>query len=512
VSETAVSFESIGKDVPLFKNSLLRNGCFILILVLLFGGCSSDRGKLIRFSAEKLLHKANRLHDKAGIKPELGNEQLWSEVKQAYIAVTDYCWKHIDSLPESRYPVERNELEAAAFTAVNRLSGIYFSEKNYDSAVTYLNQLLTLTQLEGQQLLTTRVNLARIRQAKGDWDEAMAIYHSIIDTFYPPVDNQNKVLVQVLNIPMELVRSYLIISDTLGVLAESQSAKSYYNRLIKEWPNSVLATAARSNLARLHVDLGEWDSAIENLQFLKDSAGQVDLQAALLIGDILASGKKDYLRAVSQYNGIMARVADSTQRALLMTRIGRAYFEGKQYEKCREIMGEIKRYYERFYNTNPTPLNYIARSFAEEGNWEMAESEFRWLISNYSGTEDAFNAHLMIIDHYKKVNEKRQVEAWNRRAEEFYERMSRQHYGTSIEASALSYSAEIARREEKWEKAADLLTQLYKRFSQTETGRSALIKAATIYREKLNQPEVADELMNRLKAELSPLSAGKNTD
>jgi tetratricopeptide (TPR) repeat protein len=282
--------------------------------------------------------------------------------------------------------------------------------------------------------------------------------------------------------------------------------------LIKEWPNSLLATASRSNLARLHVDLGEWDDAIQNLEMLKDSTGRVDMQAALLIADILASGKKDFNTAVARYNVLMNRITDSTQLALLMTRIGRAYFEGREYEKCREIMGELKRKYEKFYNTSPVPLNYIARSFAAEGEWELAENEFRWLISNYSGTEEAFNAHLLIADYYAGINEKRQVEAWYRRAEEFYDRMTRQHYGTVIEASALSYSAEIARREENWEKAADLLTQIFNRFPQTEIGRSALLKAVTIYRERLNKPELAEELMNQLKTELSPLSSGKNTE
>jgi len=72
--------------------------------------------------------------------------------------------------------------------------------------------------------------------------------------------------------------------------------------------------------------------------------------------------------------------------------------------------------------------------------------------------------------------------------------MQSQHSGTMVEASAISYNAEIARLEKDWSRAAQLMEELYRRFPDQDVGRRGLGSAVRLYRDSLNNPAKADSL------------------
>jgi tetratricopeptide (TPR) repeat protein len=473
-------------------------------------GCGGDRSKSIRFEGERLLRDAEKIYGTASIKPNLADRQLWQNIKQAYLDVTSYCWKYIDSIPADN--AERGELETIAFMSVNRLSAIYMAERQYDSTIAVINTLLTFTHLKGNELLTSRLNLARAEQARGNMIQATNIYNSIIDTFYPPVDEKNAIITAVLNLPFELVRINRILGDTAAVTVNSKSAQNYYGRLIRDWPNSALETAARSNLARLLADQGNYDAAIDNLKMIKDSTGQTDFEVGLAIANLMANGKKDYNGAIALIDEFIARTKDSLRLPFLLTQKGITYFDNKQYAKAREIMTTIKDKYRRFYKYSPIPQNYYAMSFAKEGRWDLAEDELRWLTENYPATEPAFNSFLTLADHYQEIGNKDFAVNWFKKGDEFYDKMIRENKGTAIEASALSYKAEVARRQDLWENAIKALMDIANRFPDSDIGRQSLINTAAIYREKLGNPAKADSLINAVRRELMPLTDSKNIE
>jgi tetratricopeptide (TPR) repeat protein len=505
----------IGK--PLKKNfHIVRAVAIIAALVLIIisvnFGCSGDRSKSIRFEGEKLLRDAEKIFSTASIKPNLDDRESWHNIKRAYLDVTAYCWKYIDSIPADKSASERAELETIAFMAANRLSSIYFSERQYDSTIAILNQLLTFTHLKGKELLTSRLNLARAEQAKSNWTQASNIYNSIIDTFYPPIDENNTIIQAVINLPSELIRINRLIGDTNSATINIKSAQNYYSRLISDWPHTALEAAARSNLARLLADQGNYDAAIDNLRMLKDSTGQTDFEAGLAIANLTSAGKKDYPGAIAVLDEFIARTNDTLRLPFLLTQKGITYFNNKQYDKCRESMANIKDNYRRFYQYSPIPQNYYAMSFAKEGRWDLAESELRWLIENYPANEPAFNAFLTIADHYQSIGNSEMAANWFKKADEFYDKMSKENQGTGIEASALSYKAEVARRQNQWDNAAKHLLEIGNRFPDSDIGRQSLISAAAVYREKLANPTMADSLINAVRRELLPITDSKNID
>jgi tetratricopeptide (TPR) repeat protein len=475
-------------------------------------GCSTDKSRSIVFKAEKLLHKAERQKETAGIKPDLKTKEFRDNIKAAYTDVTTYCWKNIDSLPIEKFPSERQDLESVAFLAVNKLSQIYYAEEKFDSVILVINQLLNFAELEGFQLLTSQLNLARAYQSIGNLDEAIRIYYFLIDTLYPPVGNNNEIITQVLNLPLEIINIQNLLGRNDAAAKEKRAAEEYYHKLIADWPNSTLETAARGNLARLYHDYGEWDKAIDNLSMLRDSSGAVDIKAAMMIAGITAEGKRDYRKGIELYSQLLAQTDDTTLLPSILMRIGMTHFADRDYNKCWQTMTQISDEYPSFFQSNPLPQKYIAESFQNLGDWVRAENEFKWLIDNYSTTEAAFDAHLSIAEHYKEIDNEELAGTWLQRAREFYTGMANRYRGTSIEASAISYLAEVSRIKGEWELAAQYLENLYNMFPRTEIGRRGLINAASVYREKLGKGEKADSLIERYRRELIPDENGKNID
>lgn len=480
------------------------NLLLILAALIFLCSCSGENAIQIRFNAEKLYHNVEKLYEKASIKPDPNDIQTWSEIKKAYHEVASYCWQYVDSISTETNLTQRKELESIAYLAINRLSGIYFREEKLDSTILVLNQLLNMTDLEGLQLLSAKMQLAKTKQWQGLHEESLNIYKELIDFFYPPVDNNNKIISDVLNLPLEIVKTHRILENTEAVEQGTKSAETYYLRIIEEWPSGDLETAAHSNLARLYNDDEQYEKAIGHLQMVRDSSGQIPIEAGILIADITAMGLKKYETAANIFDSLIGITTDTLILPNLYVRKGVALFESRYYQQCLNMMNLVRRQYESYYYMNSTPQKYIALANDKLGEWVQAEMAFMQLADNYPTTEDAFNAYLYVAEHYSNDNNQALADVWYRRAEEFYDKMARNYSGTTVEASALSFKAEIARRNQNWEQAIDILVKLYDKFPNTEVGYKAIVNAAAVYRHRLNDEEKADELINRLRNRLVP--------
>lgn len=474
----------------------------ILISALIFISCAQDSSRQIVFNAEKLFNEAERDYQKATIKPELITPARLEPVINNYRKVLGYCWNHIDSLPYENNADDRQNLESIAYVSSEKLSRIYTSQGMYDSSITVLQQLLAMTNLTDRPLMNAKSDLAGALQMSGKWLEALAIYRSLVDTFYPPVDNNGDIIYKILNLPLRLVKTNELLNFPDETRREITSAEKYYRRLIDEWPNSELSNASRSNLAALYGDMEQWDNAIETLGGITDSLGQVDLWASVRMAEIYTEGKKQPRRAAEIYDSLIGREKDSTKLAGLYVRLGRTYYDMKNFRKCRETMTFVKDNFRNYYMQDPSPQKYIAMSLEKEGNWDRAENEYLWLITNFPQTEAAFNSYLDIVEHFEREGNTRMRNSWLSRAEEFYNEMASRHAGTPVEASAISFKAEVAKRRGDWAKAAQLLELLYKKFPNSDSGRRALMKASAVYREKLNNIPRADSLLRLLKPDI----------
>ena len=458
--------------------------------------CEKDISRQLVYDAEKMFHEAERNFRQVTVKPELITATTLSPVMDKYHTVLEFCLFYIDSLKIDNELDDIRNLESIAYISAEKLARMYNSQKNYQSSVAVLNQMLNSTNLSGTSLLNARSDLAAAFQLSGDWPSALAIYRSLIDTFYPPVDNEGKIIGRIVNLPLRLIRANQMFGFVEEAEQEEISAENYYLRLLQEWPNSDMDKAARSNLSIFYADNKRWDDVINMLSAISDSSGLADIKASIGIAEAYSYGKNDPIKAADIYSELIERESDSTRMAVLNTRLGQMYYEMGEYRQCREVMSNIRDNYRKYYTNDPTPQKYIAKSLEKEGNWERAENEYMWLITNFQQTEAAYNDYLDISNHYQAEGNRRLRDSWLTRGEEFYKEMESRYAGSALEASAISFKAEVYRRRGDWAKAAELLEYLYGRFPNTETGKQALANAAVVYRDKLGQKARADSLLN----------------
>ena len=330
-----------------------------LAALTIFGGCSNDPAIQHRYQAERLFHDAEAKLKKATIQTAAEDTVLRNEIKDLYLQTITYCRQHFDSVPRETYPDDRRELETIAFSSVERLSRFYFAEQKYDSAGLLIDQLLTLTQLEGMPLLRTRLSQAHVNMMLGKPGNTIDIYHGLLNKFYPPVDNDNQVIIDVLNLPLDVIAICRQLQNDSLMAAERESARDYYERLIDEWPNSALATVAHGNLARLYADEQNYPAAINHLREVRDSTGGIDAEARLLIANLTAGGLKDYPSAMVMYDELITETTDSLIRPHILMQKAVALYDSKQYAKCRATINLIRDEHETYFARNAAPQKYL---------------------------------------------------------------------------------------------------------------------------------------------------------
>lgn len=473
--------------------------CTCLSALLVIAGCADNEALEYRYTAEKMFHNANRMARDAGIKSELNAPDAEARIRDAYGSTLTYCYDALTHVDSAANPDEYLELSSLAYHSTIRLSQFLYSEKGFDSCIALYGRLRDLTGLTPYQTMFASLNLGQVMQAKGRWEEAVTIYTDAYNGYYPPIAPNGDVEFKLFNLPMHIFQIYNRVGDTTEAYTTYLQAEAYYRDLINDFPSSDVAVAARSSLASLYDQAGRHDDAIAQLNALTDSAGVVSVSAQLQVADIRTRRLQQFREALGIYDRLWSEVSgrDTTYRPVILYQRALTLLELKRYGEAREVLIQLSDLYPRYYNSMPTAQLVKARSFELEGNWQRAETEFRYLMENFEGSDEAMSTYLHLEQHYAKQRLSAEANRWYERGIENYDKLTAQP--GSVAARALMYKAEMYRQRKMWSEAAAALEQLYGRFPDTRVGRSALITASEIYRQRLRKPDVADSLIEAYK-------------
>ena len=120
-------------------------------------------------------------------------------------------------------------------------------------------------------------------------------------------------------------------------------------------------------------------------------------------------------------------------------------------------------------------------------------------------------AYLLLGDHYNDQGRNDEAQKWYRDAEENYNEIAARGAGTLLEARALTFKANLYHRKGDSKQTAEILVSLFEKFPGSDPGRNSLFRAAAIYRNQLNQHELADSLVDRLRSMLLQPEEGWGT-
>ena len=485
----------------------------VLATALLVVSCSDNQAVRLRYEAERLYYQADRQMKTAADAPELSRMVTMKSAADAYGVTLEYALASLDSISAATHPVEEREVRYLAFQAANRLSSLYFRARNFDTCVSILGRLLEKASFEGAAQVTTNISLGRALQASGHWDSALAVYHSALESYFPPVDDSGEVVEVLFRIPLHIFQIAQAIGDSAAAKEHYEIAHEYYTSLISEGSDDPSSTLSHTALAKLYHETGQWGMVISQLRYLADSSADNFIDIQINIADIYTRLPRGSDSAVALYRTLLDHLtpSDSLYIPRLRFKIALMQMDAGEYRQARDILIEIKKKQPLYYGATPLVQFTIAQSFELLGRWSRAETEYKYLIEKYRGSQQAMSTYLHLGDHYRDQGRNDEAQKWYRDAEEYYNEIAARGSGTLIEAQALIFKADLYRRWDDPKRSAELLVSLFEKFPGSDPGRNSLLQAAAIYRNQLNQPDMADSLVDRLRSMLLQPEEGWGT-
>lgn len=489
----------------MIRTSIFPALSLLLCAFCLLLSCSSPDAIRYRYEAEKRLSQAEKIVSDANIQGKLRDPETGKVIRDAFGEALHYSFAALEDVSPEQDTGQYRELAQIALRSAARLSQFFFAAHNYDTCVVILNDLLGRIKLPHMETGAAWVNLGQALQASGRWDSALVVYNKATELINPPVEPDGDVVFAVFSLPAHIYRVNERVGDVAAAEAQFDRAVQYYDRFTQQYAGTKLGMGSHAMLASLYTARKDWNQALAQLQRLKGQDGQISWEALSRMADIYAMQIKDYDRAMDLYSQVLSKLEgrDTLARPALLFKQAITLAEQKNYERARQMLVDLSRDYRYYFMQNPAPQYIKAKTFELEGNWERAETEYRYLIDNYAGSEQAMSAYLYLGEELEKRGRQAEARQWMERADEYFNNIAARSPGTSVEARALTYRAELLRRSEKWPEAKEMLLQIFEKFPDSQIGQRAALAAAGISREKLNDPAAADSLVNMLKKSMT---------
>jgi len=481
-----------------------------LAALILLASCSENPALSLRYKSEKLFFRAEKEREELAEQTGRLSPIQYGRLMLSYRRAVDFSLMALDSVDAAVYPAEHRELKYLAHKASWQLANLQLNAGQADSAVATLNRLIAEIQQEDSQLLNTCLQLAQTLQTAGRWDSARIVYNFTIEEFYPPLDNVGELITSAFNLPKHLYRIVSATGDSGAVQHEFRRAEQYYQKLINDYPATKLAEAGHLALADLYDETRQWQKEVSELTAVADPDVPGYRDYALRMADVLGGRLRQFDTALVIYDNLRNGLSpeDSALKPAINFKIALVKMDQRHYEQAREMIISLKQEYPRFFDSTPMPQYILARSLELEGKWERAESEYSLLIEKYGGTDEAMMAHLYMLDYLRERGRTLEAQSWYESAEKHFDDAAYRGRGTAMEAKALFYKAELRRRTGEYEQAAQILVSVFTKFPTTEPGRRALMAAADLYRNRLDNPAKADSLLGQMRRFLSNIAGG----
>ncbi|UCC43211.1 MAG: hypothetical protein JSU65_08665 [Candidatus Zixiibacteriota bacterium] len=476
----------------------------LMAIALSLASCSDNPAVRIRYDLEKQSFAAGRLARDLRHDPNANAVAQLNELRDEYAPLVDRCYAALDSIDPETYPEEYREIEQLTFQNVSQLERYLFALRQFDTCVALLNQAIKRIRLPAPEAMLVHFSLGRALQANGQWDSCQAVYDFAVTEFYPPLNRQGQPARGIFNLPLHLYWVTRQVGNEPGASDRFALAQEYYQRVLTDFPNTILSMLAHSSLSRLYELDGQFELAIEHAGKLTDSAGVVPPVAKMRMAGLYANRMNRPDEALALYDQVESDLSpdDSLTAAALMFRRAQALAAQQKPREARLELIRLEDSYPGYFRGLPSAQLLKAQTFEAEGNWERAETEYRFLVDEYQLSNEAMSTYLYLARHYSRNNRESMAQQWLDRAAEFYDQTALQARGDRV-AAALSYKAELLTMREDWPAAADALVSIFERFPATEVGRRAVLTAAQICREQLEQVSRADSLVALLRSSLT---------
>jgi len=495
---------------------MVKKSIITLCIAVLFAfliNCSANSPEKTRYDMEKILYKAQKISERIQIQPELTTAQDSLELKQVYQQALDYYLAHIDDPDLTRIPEIVNDMNLMAVSAQSQLIKYYAGHSETDSTIAGYRRLIDGTiPASPEDRMGATFSLALFYRSMMMFDSTYAIYDRLLESYYPPVDSLQHVNSDVIALPVDKINIALATGDSATANRYIDQALAYYTQLKADYPHNPVSQTATVFLGRVYSMDQQWDKAIAELEQLKDSTGNIVINAQILIANIYNDPKNNKNKAIELYRDVINRTDDSTIIGSVLLREGVALCALGRYDEGREKLSELKDKFAPYPNLMAQAQLFYARTFEAQDRWDRALSEYQWLMDNYPYTGEAFQTMAYIPEHFKHEGDQKLADIWYERAVEFYLRAANNQKDRPIEVAAYKYLADIYRKLEKWPEAINTLETIYEKSPRSRSGAAALFNAARVSYLHLGDSLQAEKYLETLRTEFGTTDTSKIAD
>lgn len=428
-----------------------------------------------------------------------------------YRELTNFCFSALKEIDSVAHKVEYEEIRYYAIQGAARVAQMYYAAGRYDTSITVLQDLQNHVSMNVSQRAVTAVNLGEAFQADGQWENAFAAYREALALKPVPLDDSNNVLLQLFNLPAYMFSFYdQVIGDSTQIRPQFLQAEAYYRGLSAQSQHPHLVALSRAALARLYDGVGDWEKVIEQLSSMTDDSQDRMLELQVAIADIYNDKLNQPDRAMHIYDSILAALKpeDSLARPYIQFKTTSIMMNGRRFTEARNLLTTIKRNNPRFFDMTPAAQLTMARTFELENNWDRAVTEYRSLIENYRGSDEAMQSYVHVAATLDSMNREKEADSWYKDADAYIDEIATRTRGTLTEARALYFKSLLYEQQHRWADAAVVLMRLFDKFPDSDAGRQSIVRAGTIYAEQLGDQAKSDSLFTVFKNSLSKVKPG----
>jgi tetratricopeptide (TPR) repeat protein len=217
---------------------VIRRGTGALLLALALAGCGGE------YAGEKLLWKSERLLSEIQKNPSGTPVGLYARTRSMLEEVT------------RRYP--GTGLSSQALLDLGALAALQKDDAKAEAFFERVEKESSKDEARVQQAIAARAGL---REERGRWDEALALYQELIHKHAPsPV---------VLSAPLHIARHYVREKDLEKARAAYGEALGYYQAIVSKYPKSRVALDALNHAFLCFSDGNQRAQALEVLQLIR---------------------------------------------------------------------------------------------------------------------------------------------------------------------------------------------------------------------------------------------------
>jgi tetratricopeptide (TPR) repeat protein len=480
------------------KKNALMTILILAAIVLLNAGCG-DVGHSDLFDIEKLYYKAQKLQDKKlGIKPELATDDDYQEIIDAYMLVVNRFEETFSYLREKdTFDVDESKAAVMAGESLIQTARLYQLNGKDDRCKEILLSFPDRFPRNRNHKAVARLQIGRMEENAGSPEKAEQVYIKLIEDYYPPSDLELRPNADVLELPIRIARLYRELEDTEKTEYYLDYAERYYQGIIDKFKYSPLGLTTIRYLADTYVLRNKPVQAIELLETVTDTAGEVFGTAQLLIADIYGKELGDLENARARYNRIINSDFDTLLHPKAYLQLAKIDFLDSNFFDCRTNISIIKEKYPRYQTMQAYAQQILARSFEAEKDFSRAFSEYQWLLTNYPLSREAIETYRHMPALLRANGQDDLAADWDTKSVEMLKRTRDDNRGSGAGLAALTNLINLLADQKRWAEAATEFEYLQETYPRSEAGTQALLKAGNIYRDKLDDPDKARHAYER---------------